>query len=120
VIDSCFWGAGARSVLAKGTRPLVLTKAKEFGDLPEKLVVLTAADGDETSGVIEEKRHGIFTYHLLKGLMGGAMTESGSMTVRSLFDYLSPKVQDEARLQNRSQTPQLVHGAGKTENISLR
>ena len=36
---------------------------------------------------------------------GAAQNPKGVITSKSLFDYLKPKVQDEARLQNREQTP---------------
>jgi len=48
---------------------------------------------------------GMFTYFLLKGLNGEAKDKSGNITTQSLFDYLGPHVQDEARRQNREQTP---------------
>jgi hypothetical protein len=104
--DSCFSGAGGRSVLAKGTRPLVSNI--DLGGLPENVIALTASDKNQISGTIEAQRHGAFTYYLLKGLAGAAKNGAGAVTVQSLYDYLTPKVQDEARLHNRDQTPQLL------------
>lgn len=105
-LDSCFSGAGGRSVLAKGTRPLVVSV--EEAVLPAAVVSLTASDKNQVSGTLEEQGHGAFTYYLLKGLAGAARTGTGAVTVRSLHGYLTPKVQDAARLQNRDQTPQLL------------
>ena len=106
-LDSCFSGAGGRSVLAKGTRPLV-TKL-DIADLkPGKVVVLTASDGDQISGTIEDRAHGAFTYYLLKGLNGAAQDASSNVTLRSLYDYLRPRVQAAAHRRNREQTPQLL------------
>ena len=48
---------------------------------------------------------------MLKGLAGGAKNDSGHVTMKSLYDYLTPKVQDAARLSNRTQTPQLLNGS---------
>ncbi len=107
-MDSCFSGAGGRSVLAEGTRPLVTKIDLGSGLGGERIVAFTAAAGDEVSGVIPEKGHGAFTYYFLKGLSGSAMTPSGRVTVKSLYDYLKPKVQDAAGLQNREQTPALL------------
>ncbi|MBI3554461.1 MAG: ankyrin repeat domain-containing protein [Elusimicrobia bacterium] len=97
VLDSCFSGAGGRSVLAKGARPLV-TRV-EAGALPPSVALLAAAKGDEITGTIDGQGHGIFTYYLLKGLNEGAASTA------SLFNYLKPKVQDEAHRQNREQHP---------------
>lgn len=104
-LDSCFSGSGGRSVLAKGVRPLV-AKA-DMGAVGGNVVSLSASGGGEISGTIEEQGHGAFTYYLLKGLNGDAKDPAGAVTVQSLYRYLTPKVQDAARLRNRDQTPQM-------------
>ena len=106
VLDACFTGEGKRSVLGAGVRPLV-TKIKE-GSVPDtgKLVVFTAARSDQESGVLDSKGHGLFTFYFLKGL-NGAAERNKHVTVKDLFLYLKPRVQDEARLDNRTQTPEL-------------
>jgi hypothetical protein len=68
-LDSCFSGAGGRSVLPKGTRPLV-TKIDE-GLIPGKVASLTASRSSEISGTLDEQGHGVFTYFFLKGLANG-------------------------------------------------
>ncbi len=103
-LDACFSGAGGRSVLAKGARPLV-TKVDESVPAADNLTVLAAASGTEITGSLDEQGHGIFTYYFLKGLSGAAKNASGAVTTKSLFDYLKPRVQDEARRQNREQSP---------------
>ncbi|MBI2789396.1 MAG: caspase family protein [Elusimicrobia bacterium] len=103
-LDACFSGSGGRSVLAKGARPLV-AKVDESVPSAANLTVLAAASGAEITGSLDEQGHGIFTYHLLKGLQGGAATPRG------LYDYLKPRVQDDARRQNREQSPTLA-GSG--------
>jgi len=106
-LDSCFSGAGGRSVVAQGTRPLV-TKIKE-GFIPAdgKLTVFTASKKDQISGVMESQGHGTFTYYFLEGLNGAAMNASGHVTAESLYRYLAPEVADAAHLDNRDQTPQI-------------
>lgn len=71
---------------------------------------------------ISHEGHGAFTYYLLKGLAGAAKNDSGHVTVQSLYGYLTPKVQDAARLHNRDQTPQLLPAAASTavSQIQLR
>ena len=100
-LDSCFSGAGGRSVLARGARPLV-TKVDQGAALDGRLTILAAASGDQITGTLDEQGHGMFTYFFLKGLA------EGKRSARELFDYLDPRVQDEARRQNRQQTPALL------------
>ena len=102
-LDTCFSGAGGRSVLPKGARPLVVKiAAPEAG----RLTVLTASSGSEISGSLPEQGHGMFTYFLLKSL------NEGKTDVQDVYRALVPEVQDEARRVNREQTPQLM-GATK-------
>ncbi|MFH2203037.1 MAG: caspase family protein [Elusimicrobiota bacterium] len=108
-LDACFSGAGGRSVLARGARPLVTTVELGQGER-ERLSLLAAASGDEITTTLEQERHGIFTYFFLKGLNGPGRDGSGQVTARSLFEYLKPNVQDEARRQNRDQSPAYLPG----------
>jgi len=103
-LDACFSGAGGRSVLAQGARPLI-TKV-DMGEAPAgKLTLLTASSGSQITTTLENQGHGIFTYFFLKGLNGEAQDGRGRITATGLFNYLKPKVQDEARRQNRDQAP---------------
>lgn len=65
-LDSCFSGAGGRSVLAKGARPLVSARSDQA--LPENVIVMAASAGNQISNTFHAKGHGLFTYFLLKGL----------------------------------------------------
>ena len=114
ILDSCFSGAGGRSVLAQGIRPLVTKVDTGFAKLGN-VVVLAAAGAEEVTGVEEAQGHGLFTYQLLKGLNAKA----GPVTLQSLFDYASPKVSDGARRQNRDQTL-VFEGNSETKNCNLR
>ncbi|MBI5244988.1 MAG: caspase family protein [Elusimicrobia bacterium] len=117
-LDACFSGAGGRSVLAKDARPLV--NKIDMGELqPGKIVALSAAKAEQISGAVEEQGHGAFTYYFLKGLSGDAADKDGAVTVQSLYEYLSPKVQDAARLHNRDQNP-VMQGAPADAAFRLR
>lgn len=117
-LDSCFSGAGGRSVLAKGTRPLV-TKL-DMGVTGKKVVSMTASAAEQISGTLEEQGHGLFTYHFLDGLNGAAADARGRVTLAGLYAYLQPKVSDSARRQNRDQTPQLLPHREAAAAILLR
>jgi hypothetical protein len=109
LLDSCFSGAGGRSVLAKGARPMGLSveKAMVTGG---KTVVMAASSGDQISSTYTTKSHGLMTYFFLKGLQGeGDQNKDGVLDIKELFDYLKPQVERIARREyNNEQTPQLL------------
>jgi Caspase domain len=105
-LDACFSGAGGRSVIAKGARPLVVVTA--MANTSPKVSVLAASSSDEISGSLDEQGHGLFTYYLLKGLQGAADADgNGHVSLEELHAYVKKSVQREARRQNREQTPNL-------------
>ena len=120
-LDSCFSGAGGRSVLAKGARPLMV---RVSNDVPTngKLVVFSASKGDQISGTVEKEGHGAFTYYFLKGLNGRGMSKNraGHVTVGSLYGYLAPMVDAAAHRQERDQNPQLLPRADRDSPYELR
>jgi len=110
VLDSCFSGAGGRSVLAKGAKPMGLSVEQSVTAAVGKAIVLTASGGDQISSAYEEKGHGLMTYFFLKGLQGDAdANEDGTLTMAELYNYVRPQVEKVARKQfNNEQTPQFV------------
>ena len=108
-LDSCFSGAGGRSVIAKGARPLVMNLQNSVV-LPKNMTVLSASSGDQSSSTYDEKGHGLFTYFMLKGIKyEDVAKQDGSIDVRDLFSYIKPQVERIARKQyNNEQTPQLI------------
>lgn len=109
VLDSCFSGAGGRSVLAEGARPLVMISRKSF-TVPANMTILAAASGDQISSTYKEKGHGLFTYFMLKGIKDEDIVKAnGTIDITDLFRYLKPQVERIARKQyNNEQTPQLI------------
>ncbi len=108
-LDSCFSGAGGRSVLAKGARPLVMNL--QILTVPAgNMKIIAAASGDQISSTYEEKGHGLFTYFMLKGIKNeDVVKQDGSIAVNDLFSYIKPQVERIARKQyNNEQTPQLL------------
>ena len=120
MLDSCFSGAGGRSVLAKGARPLVNNIDTGYDSDGGKIEVLSASGSDQISGTNDASGHGLFTYQLLTGLNGAAEDSQGRVTMKSLFAYLKPKVMDEAHRANREQTPQLQAGGVDGADVILR
>jgi hypothetical protein len=107
-LDSCFSGAGGRSVIAKGSRPLVMNIEANVS-LPKNMTVLSASSGIQTSSTYDEKGHGLFTYFMLKGIKNEDIVRpDGSIMTDDLFSYVKPQVERIARRQyNNEQTPQL-------------
>jgi hypothetical protein len=109
MLDSCFSGAGGRSVVAKGMRPMMLSMDAAIG-VSAKTIVLAASSGDQVSSTYETKGHGLFTYFFLKGLQGEAdKNGDGRIEIGELYDYVKPQVERVARREyNNEQTPQLL------------
>lgn len=117
MLDSCFSGISGRGEstvsLIADARPLFI---KPVGaNLPSGVTVLAAATGDQLSFSYPEKKHGLFTYFLLKGLRGDAY-QDGSLTLGDLHKYLQQSMVERARRMGRSQTPVLL-GAGHDHEI---
>lgn len=112
MLDACFTGAasrGARTTTGAGTRPIVVTSVRV--DAPQ-LTLFTAAGPGEITGA-GPSGHGLFTYHLLRGLGGAADDDgNGKVTLAELGAFVQRGVRDGARLENREQTPQLVGTSG--------
>ena len=99
VLDSCFSGAGGRSVLARGARPLVV-----MAEVPvafSNLAIITATQGSQISTSSLEKGHGVFTYYFLKAI------KDGKKTLLEIYEYMKPLVEDEARILNVEQSPSI-------------
>lgn len=113
-LDSCFSGAGGRSLIAKGARPLVINLKNDMV-LPGNMTVMTASSGDQISSTYDEKGHGLFTYFMLKGIKNEGVTrQDGSINYDALFGYIKPQVERIARKQyNNEQSPQLIEPARK-------
>lgn len=99
-LDACFSG-GARNqglVAARGVK--IKPKAD---DLAGNLVVLAASGGEQSSLPYKEKKHGMFTYWLLKKLQ----ETKGDISYGELFAFLQEQVGVKSLLINsREQTPQ--------------
>jgi len=109
MLDSCFSGAGGRSVIAKGMRPMVLSVENPVL-ASGKTVVLAASKGDQVSSTYDQKGHGLLTYFFLKGLQGEAdQNKDGSIDLAELYNYVKLQVSGVARREyNNEQTPQLL------------
>jgi hypothetical protein len=121
LLDSCFSGAGGRSVIGKGMRPMVLSVENPVL-AGGRTVVLAASKGDQVSSTYDQKGHGLLTYFFLKGLRGEAdVNKDGSVDLAEVYDYLKPQVERTARREyNNDQQPQLLgNPAVPANNVRL-
>ena len=103
LLDACFSGAKREGDMLASARGIAL-KANR-GEPQGNMVVISAAQGDETAYPYKKEGHGLFTYFLLK-----KMQESeGDVTLKELGDYLSEKVSQQSIVVNsKSQTPTII------------
>ncbi len=108
-LDACFsGGTREQTMLLTDARPLLI-KIENPALLSEKLVVFTASSGDQISSGYPEKKHGLFTYFLLKGLRGQADENNDKkITVSELEIFLLNNVRSVAGFLDREQTPQVL------------
>jgi len=117
-VDSCFSGAGGRSVLPPGARPLMRVKEPP----PAAHVGLfTASQADEISGPASGENLGAFTKYLTQGMGTGQadINGDGQISLQELSEWVTPRVARDAKKDNREQHPKLVVGAsmGSASNL---
>lgn len=90
VLDCCHAGGAsfvrsASSALVDRVQDAHIRSA--FDSVTGSKALLAACQAHETAAEQASLGHGIFTYHLLAGLLGQAADHQGCVTVPSLFDY---------------------------------
>ena len=99
-LDACFSGTKRDGHILASARGVAI-KAKPC--VPHgKMIVFSAAQGDETAYPYKEQEHGMFTYFLLKKLK----ESKGETTLGDLADYITQSVRERSIVKNsKSQTP---------------
>ena len=105
--DTCYSGQTRNEeTLVASLRPVRIVADEQT--LPNNFTVFTASANDQTSGSINEAKHGMFSYYLMKGLEGKAdENKDKQITNREMIAYLKNNVSKEAFTQNREQDPML-------------
>jgi tetratricopeptide (TPR) repeat protein len=78
--------------------------------VPDQTIAIFSCQAGQKSWEDKGVRHGIFFYHVIKGLGGAADAPNpdGRITVRELTDYVTEETQAYARLKlKRNQTPRV-------------
>jgi hypothetical protein len=84
-LDACFSGGGRSGALLAARK--VAIKPREES-MTGNLVAFSASSGDQSALPYQEKKHGMFTYYLLKKLQ----ESNGNITYLELADYLHKEV----------------------------
>ena len=102
IMDACFSGAKRGEGMLASARGVAI---KSKAEAPKgNMLVITAAQGNETAYPYKEKKHGLFTYYLLKKLQ----ESKGKTTYGELFDYVKENVAQKSIVVNeKSQTPSI-------------
>lgn len=99
-LDACFSGATRNNDMVTAARGVVL-KPKE-AQVTGNTVIIASAFGNETSYAYDDKKHGMFTYFLLKKIK----EDKGRSTVENIFEYVKDKVSKISIVINgKPQTP---------------
>lgn len=100
LLDACFSGSQRDDKMLTSARSVVI---KSKPATPSgKMIVLSAAQGDETAYSYADQRHGLFTYYLLKKLK----ESKGDVTLGDLYSYIKDNVVRKSLVINsKRQTP---------------
>ena len=110
-MDACFSGSKrGDGMLASARGVAIKAKPQEPNG---KMIVFSAAQGDETAYPLKEKEHGLFTYFLLKKLKD----TSGNVTLGELGNYICDQVSKKSIVTNgKSQTPVISPSSSVNDN----
>ena len=105
-LDACFSGQDReQKLLIKDARGLgIKTKTSA---IPDKLNVFSASSNDQVSSGWPDKKHGLFTYYMLKGIQGDADNNNDKqISYEELSNYIKINVERQAGFLDRKQNPQ--------------
>ena len=103
--DTCYSGQTRNEeTLIASLRPVRIVADEQA--IPDNFTIFTASANDQTSGSIEEAKHGMFSYFLMKGMEGEAdENEDNKISNGELISYIQNNVSKVAFSQNREQDP---------------
>ena len=106
-LDCCYSGDMVNKVTGIDPALIVVDRLKK---IPESLISFNSTSQHEVSYPFEEKRMGLFTYYLLRGMKGEADTnDEDGVSVKELYQYIHQHVQQKAaRKNNEPQTPSIL------------
>ena len=107
--DNCYSGTTRSEELLLASRPLGI-KVQETS-VPDNYLVFTAGESNQTAGVLDEVKHGRFSYFVFKGLEGEAdANQDGKISAGELHQYVRESV---GRFSAGAQTPTMLGDADR-------
>ena len=105
--DTCYSGVSRdEETLLASARPIRVVAEDNEGEIPKNFNIFTASKSDQISSGLENAKHGIFSYYLMKGFEGNAdENQDNSITNGELLTYLNKNVPEEALNLGRKQNP---------------
>jgi hypothetical protein len=108
-LDTCYSGTTRGTDMLIASRPIALKAIQK--SIPKGFTVMTAAAGDQTAKPLEEAKHGMFSYFLMKGMEGDAdANNDNQITAGELHSYVQQNVVQQS---SGSQTPELQGDADR-------
>ena len=102
-LDTCYSGVTRNEEMLIEGRP-ILIKVKEQA-IPDGFTLFSAASNEQISRSLEEAKHGMFSYFLMKGMEGDAdINADNKITAQELHSYVKDNVTQQS---SGSQTPEL-------------
>ena len=114
IIDACFSGSKRESggMLAENKGARITRINPNMASPPGSIVILTAATGEQAAYPYKDKKHGMFTYFLLKKLQ----SDKGNTIISDLLDYVKTNVAQKSSIDFSEQTPMLIQGLSAPKN----
>jgi hypothetical protein len=102
-LDTCYSGETRNEEMLIAGRPIMIKAKKQ--SIPNGFTLFSAASNEQISRPLEEAKHGMFSYFLMKGMEGDADTNSDNkITAQELHNYVKENVTQQS---SGSQTPEL-------------
>ena len=107
-LDTCYSGEARDHEMLISGRPIIIKAKKQ--SIPNAFTLFSAASNEQISRPLEEAKHGMFSYFLMKGMEGDAdVNADNKITAQELHNYVRENVTQQS---SGSQTPEL-HGDKK-------
>ena len=113
-LDTCYSGVSRdEQMLLASARPIRI-EVVEDESIPNNFTIFTASQLKQISSGLDEAKHGIFSYYLMKGLEGNADSNNDKkITNGELLAYMDENVSMKASELGRKQNPSLAGNPNK-------
>ena len=108
-LDTCFSGSTRENDTLLAARPVSIVPKDLV--IPDNFLIFSAASFDEIAIPLDEVKHGIFSYYLMKGMEGHAdKNEDNKISSGELNSYIQENVLKQT---SGSQKPDLIGNFNK-------